>query len=238
MNPLHRLARVAVVLTLLTLPLLLPAPALAQGQNSLQEREAAWSVWHQSSDAIWMKWRAELLPDKVRQGVQEDMSRFPAQLVQAGVLPAGDDHAWTEGCAAFEGALVHATHEIASPMGVEGWREWRAVHRVMCGPIAHEHALLASAFSRMVPDLLPAPATLSWASLVLEELPEEDWDCMASQVPAALRRGLDRHEGLKWVARQCRLEPSLVFGDAQRCNGCTSHPRQPRRPTIQTWAYR
>lgn len=211
-------------------------PAHASAQNMLKQREAAWSAWHKSTDALWVKWRSEKLPGPMRLGIQMDLERFPAGLVAAGVLPEGDDHAWTEGCSGFEEVLVHATHEIASPMGVEGWAEWRAVHRVMCGPIEDERGLLENTFKRLSSQLPAAHSGLSWPSLVLDELRAEDWDCMASQVPDALRQGLDRHEGLKWVARKCRLEPSLVFGDAQRCSECTAHPRQPRQPTIQTWA--
>lgn len=224
---------------LLVLALSLAAgPWDAHAQQVIQERESAWAAWHQAQDRIWVLWRTQGLQAHMQQGVEQDLERFPAALVAAGVLPAGDDHAWTEGCADFGQALAQATHDIVSPIGVEGWAHWRAVHRVMCGPLDNERALIQATFDRMVPQWLGPSPTLSWASLVLDELEEEQWECMASQVPNALRQGLDRHEGLKWVARQCRLEPSWVFGDAQRCTLCTSHPRQPRSPVSETWALR
>lgn len=210
-------------------------PALATPSTAV-EREHAWLAWSLNVDEIWRRWRMDELDETTLPGFKADMDRIPRALMEAGVLPEGDDHAWTVGCSAFSESLFTALDQAVSPVVLEQWVQWRGVYRVMCGPLEDERSHLKAALSRMAPLLPPSPSSISWEGLLLDEVPSSTWECMADHVPVAFKEGLDRHEGLKLVARECGVDPGVVFGQAQRCEGCVSHPRRPKQLLFQTWA--
>lgn len=233
-----RMARHLATISVLTL-LALPVAAQRTAITPLA-REKAWAQWQQASADLGRWERLRALPSPVQEALFSEAQGLEPALVEAGVL--AHSHAWPAGCAPvqeiLDGALAHAQ----TPLGMEAWRDWRAVYQVTCGPagpdLQEDVQALTQALERVRTTTLKDWTLPSHVDAwFLGALPDAVWRCMRDQVPEALRSGLDRHEGLAFVARQCAVDPEEVFGEAVRCLDCAGHPQVPQRRLRQAWAW-
>ncbi len=161
-------------------------------------------------------------------GGSEDM---PKRLTDAGVL--ADEHAWPAGCHAFRELLEGRWDSLKTPAQVNDWNDWRVVYVVTCQVDAVKNRdQWLPAITDVLGRLEPWTTQHLWAVVtphqvaqsLLERVSPQALTCMAAHVPEAIRQGLDRHEGLRYVAKACMVSDT-VFGSAVSCLACGAHPR-------------
>ena len=196
---------------------------------SAVEKEAVLAVWRQAIR------QHERWADSARapEGASEQLSRerqgTQKALLEEGVLT--DGHAWPAGCRAFRQVLAQRLEAIEAPAGLDEWTDWRNTYLVSCqADAARDTAgwtpLVTARVEKMVGGSDTASRLPAWkvSTALLEGVPASAWTCMAAHMPEAVRQGLDRHEGLRYVARACQVADG-VFGSAVSCMACGPHPR-------------
>ena len=196
-------------------------------------RERVLSAWSRNTNEVANRVLARTAPEALLESDGSGHST-EAWLSERGVLPTAHD--WPSGCTAFREGLVSHMNTIDHPGAVEGWLQWWAVYQVTCpGAIGHDvwEAPLVAALDRMdgwatarFSEAVPRQAAVA---ALLRPLPEPLLSCLVDHHPDVLREGLDRHEGLVRLAKECKVSGSAVFGSATWCADCGPHPR--RRPS-------
>lgn len=220
----------------LVLPTLgMAASSQAQGEPTplltAVEKEAGLTQWRQAIRQVDRAAEAPSAPEALADALAQDRQGTQKQLLESGVL--ADEHAWPAGCSAFRQVLEERLQAIATPSGIDEWVDWRNVYLVSCqADAARDTAkwqpLLTQKLEALPPETVGrafagvSPAQMS--HVLLGSLPTSAWTCLAVAMPEAVRLGLDRHEGLRYVARSCQVADS-VFGSAVSCLACGPHPR-------------
>ena len=196
-------------------------------------REQVWSRWEMNLSAVELRVRQQAVPEAQKFLLDEERPDVEQALIARGVLT--NPHDWPAGCSSFAEGLLLEMGKPQSPRSVEHWLNWLTVFRVQCHAEAGRYepqwrqALGAqldqmdgwstATFSKAVPrqDAL---------NTLLVEIQPALRTCLEQAQPEALRQGLDRHQGLRYMANQCRVSTEAVFGRAARCSECGPHPRR------------
>lgn len=201
-------------------------------------RELVRSDWYRTAQAIELRVRQGKVSQPFLAAYQQDRIQPLSALSQEQVLP--DDHAWPSGCSSFGLVLEQTLDRVRTPQGMSRWLDWRMVHSVVCLSDKEQAADDAHWAARVVAPLavmqewalapfVRAVPLEAWVTQAIRPLPLSDLACMRAEWPQALRRGLDRHEGLRYMAKACGLSPEAVFGSTVKCDGCGGHPRSVSR---------
>lgn len=196
-------------------------------------REKVWSRWEMNLSAVELRVRQQAVPEEQKFLLDDERPDVEQALIARGVLT--NPHDWPAGCSSFAEGLLLEMGKPQSPRSVESWLNWLAVFRVQCNAEVGRYepqwrqALGAqldqmdgwstAAFSQAVPrqDVL---------NTLLVEMQPALRVCLEQAQPEALRQGLDRHQGLRYMASQCKVSTEALFGRAARCSECGPHPRR------------
>jgi len=195
------------------------------------EQEARLTLWRQAIR------KEDRLVDQgggsevLRAGLAADRGQLQKELLDVGIL--ADGHAWPAGCLGFKNVLANRLASVKTAAGLDEWADWRHVYLVSCQVDASRNQqewspLVARALAQLPYETLQEwPSSINvgeFSSVLLRRVPDQAWTCMAAHVSDAVRQGLDRHEGLRYVARVCQVDDS-VFGEGVSCMACGAHPR-------------
>lgn len=196
---------------------------------SAVEKEAVLAVWRQGIRQHDRWADSAQAPEGVSEQLTRERRGTQKALLEAGVL--SDGHAWPAGCSAFRQVLAQRLEALETPAGLDEWTDWRNTYLVSCqADAARDTAGWAPLVTARVSGLLAGDTAASgvpaWqvSTALLQGVPATAWTCMAAHMPEAVRQGLDRHEGLRYVARACQVADG-VFGSAVACMACGPHPR-------------
>lgn len=201
-------------------------PPVSPSPLSFIEKEVVLTQWSRQVREV-DRWADQPdAPEGLEERLKADRQGTQDALLEQGVL--ADGHAWPAGCSAFRQVLNERLGALTTATGLNEWNDWRRVYVVSCQVDATaDVARWATAFEQRVEQEGLAPPSLSAGHVrqaVLEGIPAQAWTCMAAHVPEAVRQGLDRHEGLRYVARACQISDQ-VFGAGVSCMACGPHPR-------------
>jgi len=224
MNPASWL--LALVLAVGVTPSFASPPPTSPSTLSFVEKEAVVTQWARQVRDIDRLAEQPEAPEGLGDRLKADRQGTQDALLKEGVL--ADGHAWPAGCSAFRQVLNERLGALTTATGLSEWNDWRRVYVVSCQvDAATDIARWAPLFEQRVEQEGMAPPSLpAWQvrQAVLEGVPVQAWTCMAAHVSEAVRQGLDRHEGLRYVARACQVSDQ-VFGAGVACLACGPHPR-------------
>lgn len=226
-------------------PVSLKLEPLAQGVGqSAVGREQVWSHWENNLWAVELRIRQKRLPEALAPLVEnQDKADLEKALIARGVL--AHPHEWPAGCSSFAQGLQQAIDAPMAPRALEEWLDWVGVFRITCASEkthGYEQGLEAGLSTQL--DRLDGWWTTAFSQAVtrrdalatfLAKPSPELQACLENALPSALRKGLDRHEGLRHMANSCKVSTEALFGKAARCTECGPHPRRRMSRVREAW---
>lgn len=215
-------------------PLGLALPSQTMGvAKSAQGREVVWSLWARNQAEVDRRQRVDRWPTAFSKQVEQEKGSIESALIEQGVLTT--THDWPAGCTSFAQTLEQSLPTVLTPRDMEHWLNWMTVFRVSCSndterwePVwRHGVANRLEAMGRWVTEPFEKAVARSDAlDTFLNPLLPELSQCLVQAQPEALRQGLDRHEGLRFMATSCGVSSAVLFGSAAQCLECGPHPRR------------